>query len=263
MGLQTNYHDVGTGSPVVLIHGSGPGVSAWANWRLSIPELARHSRVIAYDVAGFGFTELDPSANYTMDYWLTHLVSFLDAMGLKKVSFVGNSFGGTLAAHFAARYPERTSRLAMMGANILAHPITPALDNLGWGYEPSVEIMRELLNTFPYNKALITEALVENRYNASTRPDYHKAFRAMFPAPRQNVVNAMALSEELLGSIQCETLLIHGREDAFVPLEVSFRAQAIVPRAQLHVFGQCGHWVQIERAREFCALLETFLTGEE
>ena len=59
-GIQTNYHDVGNGKPVLLIHGSGPGVSAWANWRLTIPELAKQYRVIAPDMAGFGFSERQP-----------------------------------------------------------------------------------------------------------------------------------------------------------------------------------------------------------
>ena len=56
-GIRTNVHDVGEGAPVLLIHGSGPGVSAWANWRLTLPELAKARRVIAPDMVGFGFTE--------------------------------------------------------------------------------------------------------------------------------------------------------------------------------------------------------------
>jgi pimeloyl-ACP methyl ester carboxylesterase len=263
MGLRTNYHDLGKGPPVVMVHGSGPGVSAWANWRLTMPVLAENLRCIAVDVAGFGYTELDPNATYTMNYWVAHLKATLDALGLERVAFVGNSFGGALAANFTVRFPERVSRLVLMAANILSFPIGPELDTLAWGYEPSRENMRRLLNVFPYDKSLINDALVESRYQASNRPGYREALRAMFPAPRQRVLDAMALSEAELAGIRCETLITHGREDAFVPLSVSIRAQGLIPRSQLHTFGQCGHWVQVERPREFCALLDTFLTAPD
>ena len=63
-GIKTNYHDVGSGKPVLLIHGSGPGVTGWANWRLTIPVLAEHSRVIVPDMVGFGFTERPAGIRY-------------------------------------------------------------------------------------------------------------------------------------------------------------------------------------------------------
>ena len=56
-GIATNVHDVGAGKPVLLIHGSGPGVTAWANWRLVLPELSKTCRAIAPDMVGFGYTE--------------------------------------------------------------------------------------------------------------------------------------------------------------------------------------------------------------
>ncbi|NPC55909.1 alpha/beta fold hydrolase [Caenimonas soli] len=263
MGLRTNYHDVGEGRPVVLLHGSGPGVSAWANWRLTMPVLAKQFRVIAIDLAGYGHTELDPCAVYTMDYWVAHLKAVLDALKLDKVAFVGNSFGGLLAVRFCLRYPERVSRIACMGANLLGFPIGKPLDELAWGYEPSRDNMKRLLEVFPYDKSIITDALVDGRYQASNRPAYQAAYAAMFPAPRQKVLDEMVLEEAQLSQLACETLLIHGREDAFVPLDVSVRAQAAIPRAQLHTFGQCGHWVQIEHSRTFCALLETFLGAQD
>ena len=68
-GIQTNYHDVGEGEVVLLIHGSGPGVSAWANWRLTIPELSKKFRVIALDMVGFGFSDRPVDIEYTMDVW--------------------------------------------------------------------------------------------------------------------------------------------------------------------------------------------------
>ena len=110
-GIRTNYHDVGEGFPLLLIHGSGPGVSAWANWRTVMPELARRSRVIAPDIVGFGFTERPAGQQYNMDVWLEQAVGLLDALGLEQTDLVGNSFGGALAMAIAIRHPRRVRRL--------------------------------------------------------------------------------------------------------------------------------------------------------
>src|SRR5450631_4295917 len=96
-GIRTNVHDIGEGFPVMLIHGSGPGVSAWANWRLVMPELARQARVVAPDMVGFGFTDRPVDPQYNMDTWVAQAVGVMDAMGLERVDLVGNSFGGALA----------------------------------------------------------------------------------------------------------------------------------------------------------------------
>ena len=84
-GLKINYHDHGSGFPVLMIHGSGPGVSAWVNWRLVIPELAKHRRVLAPDMVGFGFTERPPGMVYTMDAWVDQAIAFIDALGLPQI----------------------------------------------------------------------------------------------------------------------------------------------------------------------------------
>jgi 2-hydroxymuconate-semialdehyde hydrolase len=84
----TNYHDADTRSAVLLIHGSGPGVTAWANWRLVLPELATRHRVIAPDVVGSGYTEYAADRVLSLDVWLEHAVSLLDALGLARVSVV-------------------------------------------------------------------------------------------------------------------------------------------------------------------------------
>jgi 2-hydroxymuconate-semialdehyde hydrolase len=105
-GIRTNFHDVGTGFPVLLIHGSGPGVTAWANWRLAMPALAKQARVIAPDMVGFGFTERPDGFAYTMDAWVRQAIGLLDALKLDQVDLVGNSFGGALSLALAIRHPS-------------------------------------------------------------------------------------------------------------------------------------------------------------
>src|SRR5581483_593749 len=95
-GVTTNVLDVGTGDPVLLLHGSGPGVSAYANWRLTIPALAAERRVVAFDQPGFGYTERREGAEYTAKSWSDHVLGVLDALDLGRVDLVGNSFGGAI-----------------------------------------------------------------------------------------------------------------------------------------------------------------------
>lgn len=256
----TNYHDQGQGEPVLLIHGSGPGVSAWANWRLSLPLLAARGRAIAPDMVGFGYTESPPGVEYTVDLWVGQILSLLDALGLRQVNVVGNSFGGAIALHLATRHPERVKRLVLMGAVGVEFPLSPGLDKV-WGYQPSREAMRELIGIFAYDKSIVTDELVDLRYRASIRDDVQERFASLFPPPRQRGIAALAVSEAALRALPHETLLIHGREDQVIPLVTSETMKRLIPNSRLHVFERCGHWVQIEYPQEFGRLLCDFLFG--
>lgn len=258
-GRLTNVHDLGSGAPVLLIHGSGPGVTAWANWRLVMPALAESRRVIAPDMAGFGYTERRPDDDYSMDNWVSHAVGVLDALGIERTDLVGNSFGGAIALALAIRHPERVRRLVLMGSVGVKFEITPALDAV-WGYQPSLEAMRGLLDLFAYDRGLVNDDLARLRYEASVRPGFHESFAAMFPAPRQRWVDAMASAEADIRALPHQTLVIHGREDKVIPLLTSQTLSTWIPRAQLHVFGQCGHWTQIEHAGRFARLVTDFLS---
>ena len=260
-GIATNYHDSGQGAPVLLIHGSGPGVTAWANWRTVIPALSQDSRVLAPDMVGFGYTDRPPGMEYTLDGWAGHALAFLDAVGIDRARIVGNSFGGALALALAIRAPQRIDRLVLMGSVGLEFALTPGLDAV-WGYQPSLDNMRALVDLFTWDKRFVTEELVRLRYEASIRPGYQETYSRMFPAPRQRGVAALASPEAEIAALANETLIIHGRDDQVIPLDSSIRLHRLIPRSQLHVFGQCGHWTQIEHNTRFCNLVRDFL-GEE
>ncbi|MBP6486247.1 MAG: alpha/beta fold hydrolase [Ilumatobacteraceae bacterium] len=255
-GIGTNYLEAGEGTPVVLVHGSGPGVSAYANWRLTIPDLAGEHRVLAPDMAGFGFS--DKPGNYSMEGWVQQLDAFLTALQLDKVSLVGNSFGGGLALAFAARWPERVDKLVLMGSMGVTFPITEGLDRV-WGYEASIENMRSVLDFFAFDRTLVNDELAELRFRASTEPGMQEAFSSMFPAPRQRWVESMTTPLEQIAALPHETLIIHGRDDRVIPLDNAWQLLQVINRAQLHVFGRCGHWTQIEHAKAFNNLLLGFL----
>ncbi|MCW2722492.1 alpha/beta fold hydrolase [Pseudonocardia sp.] len=258
-GFTTLYHDVGEGPPVLLIHGSGPGVSAAANWRgiLASP-LARDHRLIAPDIAGFGQTRTDHEL--THDTRVRHLVGFLDALGLDHVDVVGNSMGGALALALAHRHPERVRRMVLMGTIGIAFPLPEGLDRV-WGYEPSPDAMAELVGLFAHDQDLLGPDLVALRYESSIAPGVHEQYAAAFAAPRQRHVDAMALTEDQLRAITTPIRLLHGAEDRVIPLEAtSLRLVRLLPDADLVVFGRCGHWTQIERADDFVHEVTAFFT---
>jgi 2-hydroxymuconate-semialdehyde hydrolase len=256
-GIQTNYHEHGQGEPVLLIHGSGPGVTGWANWRLTIPALAENFRVIAPDIVGFGYTERPADVKYNMETWVNHIFGFMDALGIEKAHVVGNSFGGGLALAMAIRTPQRVGRLVLMGSAGLPFTLTEGLDRV-WGYTPSIDNMRGLLNLFAFDRNRVTDDLARMRYEASVRPGIQEAFAQMFPAPRQNGVNNLASDAAAIKALPHTTMIVHGREDKVIPLTSSYELFSMIQKAQIHVFGQCGHWTQIEHATRFNKLISDF-----
>lgn len=260
-GAKTNYHDQGEGQPVLMIHGSGPGVSGFVNWRLAMPELAKSCRVIVPDMLGFGYSERPADGRYAPERWVAQALGLMDALGLAQADIVGNSFGGALALMLAIRHPQRVRRLVLMGAAGLNFELTPGLDAV-WGYQASMDDMRRIMDIFAFDRTRITEDIVRSRFDASVQPGAQEAFASMFPAPRQRWVQALASPVEAIRAIPHETLIIHGREDKVIPLSNSLRLCELIPRAQLHVYGRCGHWTQIEHAGRFARLVRDFLTEQ-
>ena len=258
-GITTNYLTAGDGKPVLLLHGSGPGVTAYANWRLTIPALSQHLRVIAPDLVGFGFTERPEGVSYDMDTWVGQAIGLLDALDIERAHLVGNSFGGALALALASRHPDRVERLVLMGSVGVPFEITDGLDRV-WGYEPSIAQMRELLDLFAYSRELVSDELAEVRYRASIQPGFQESFAAMFPAPRQRWVDAMVTPDEDLARLPHPTLVVHGRDDLIIPPANALHLLDTIPDVRLHIFGRCGHWTQIEHADEFNRLVVSFLS---
>lgn len=259
-GYLTNYHDHGAGDPVVLLHGSGAGVSGWANWRGQIPVFAEHFRVLAPDLIGFGYTERPAGYDYRfMDSWVEQMLAFFDALALPKVDLVGNSFGGSLSLALAVRAPERIRRIVLMGSGGVREAMTPELEEL-WGYTPSVENMKKIMQIMAFDQELVTTELAEMRYRASLRPGVQETFERLFPPPRQRWLDAQVQRDGDLRALTHQVLIVHGREDRVVPRSGSLKLMELIPNAQLHIFGKCGHWTMIEQRDRFNRLVVDFLS---
>jgi pimeloyl-ACP methyl ester carboxylesterase len=255
--ILTHYHEIGAGAPVLLLHGSGPGVSAMANWRHTMPPLAEHFRVLAPDMVGFGYTSRPNGTVYGPNTWVAHVVGFLDALGIERAHIIGNSLGARIALGLALEHPERVDRLVLMGAGVLRRETSPALA-VTRSYEPTPEFMRRVLEGFAYDPAIVTDAMVEERYRASIEPGAYEAYAQMF-RDAQHAGNATTLPDEALERVQAETLIVHGFDDKVIPYELSVRMLTLIPDSELHILRHCGHWAQLEQGETFNRLALGFL----
>lgn len=255
---------------ILFLHGSGPGVTAWSNWQFALPALDGQFHCIAPDLVGFGATDHptpSPSGMRSwMRLWVDQCVALLDELKIEKAHLVGNSMGGAIALHLLMDAPERFNRVVHMGPIGTPHKITPALDRL-WGFydDPSVGMFRNIIRWFVYDDAFLADRLdgiAKTRFEAAMNPDVQRSFQAMFPAPRQTAIDDLVVSELALRRMDHPTLLVHGRDDGIVSMETSLHLLKHLPHAQLHVYGQCSHWIQVEYAKSFNQLLAQFFSGQ-
>ncbi|RYY83494.1 MAG: alpha/beta fold hydrolase [Comamonadaceae bacterium] len=263
-GIRTNYHALGDGPPMILLHGSGAGVTGWENWHGVMPAFARHFRVLVPDIVGFGFTERPEGTTYSIKLWVQHLLGFMDALGVDKPVLVGNSFGGALSLALAMRNAHRVSRMVLMGTPAGSFEQKAAMAR-SWYYEPSLENMAQLLRTFPHDPSVVTDDMVRTRHEVTVLAGGMEAYRKLFPEPAAGgeTRTVKGIPEDDLRGIATPILALHGRDDQRVPVECGIRIARNCPNADLHLFANCGHWVQVERPRAFVEQTLRFALGRD
>jgi pimeloyl-ACP methyl ester carboxylesterase len=260
-----HYHVAGEGPPVLLLHGSGPGVSGWANFRGNLPVFAKDFTTYVLDLPGFGKSyaaETNPLFSAS-----GAVLDFLDGLDLGPLPIVGNSMGGAVAARIAADHPERVSRLAAIGG--IGLPLFNPSPSEGikllveFVEDPTYEKLRTWMESMVHDTSILTDEFVEMRWKAATDPaqatDIKKLYnRASLRAMRDRASGA-ADQIALLTRIQAPSLIMFGRDDRVTPLDSALVAMRLIRRCELHVFHDCGHWAMIERKDEFESVVRGFL----
>lgn len=269
--LKLHYHEagVGNGPTIVLLHGGGPGASSWSNFARNIPVLAKQFHVLAVDQPGYGLSDKPTEHPQYFVHSASALNDLLDTLEIPgRVHLLGNSLGGGAAVRFALDYPDRAGRLVLMGpgglsVNLFAPDPTEGVKNLAKFSAPPEGPTREKLEAFlrvmVFDQSLITPELLDERFAAASTPESLAAARAMGKSFSSADFEKGMLWREAY-KLRQRVLLIWGREDRVNPLDGALLALKMIPRAQLHVFGGCGHWAQLEKFDEFNRLAADFLS---
>ena len=258
----------GDADTVVLLHGGGPGASAWSNFGRNMPVIAKRFRAVMMDLPGYGGSVARPPTAHFFTLAADALAGLLDDLAIGKAHLIGNSLGGGTALRFALRYPDRVGRLVLMGPggltlNVLAPDPTEGVSRLiefAAPPGPSRDKMAAFLRIMVFDQQLITDSLIDERYAAACRPEALVGMAAMGGSFfGEHAEDGMLWREA--HRLKHEVLLIWGREDRVNPLDGALIALKQLRRAQLHVFGGCGHWAQLEKFDEFNELSLRFLAG--
>lgn len=261
------YHEAGDGPPLLLLHGSGIGVSGWRNYRGNLGVFAEHFHCYIVEFPGFGVS--DPVAGHPVLTAGSAVTRLMDALGIDSAAMIGNSMGGVVGVNVAMRHPERVSKLVTIGGvgpNIFSHSPSEGTRLLqDFADEPSREKLVRWLECMVYDRTIVTEERIEERWQTANDPESHRTLAAMYgSAAFEAQQQAMAASGappywSMLGTVQCPTLLTWGRDDRQCPPDMPMIPMRLIPHAELHIFPNCGHWVMVEAKDAFERITLEFL----
>ncbi|MBV5245080.1 alpha/beta fold hydrolase [Mycolicibacterium sp. PAM1] len=262
------YHEAGDGPPLLLLHGSGPGVTGWRNYRGNLAVFAQHFRCLVLEFPGFGVS--DDFGGHPMLDAQSSVVAFADALGLDRVDIIGNSMGGGVGINFAVNHSHRVGKLVTIGGigvNIFSPGPSEGIRLLQeFTEDPTRQRLVDWLNSMVYDPALVTEQLIEERWELATDPETLAAARRMygkaaFAAMMEMMRDAdFPLPWATMHKVKAPTLLTWGRDDRVSPLDMALVPMRTIPNAEFHVFPNCGHWVMIEAKAAFERTVLSFLT---
>jgi len=262
-----HYHEAGTGPALILLHGSGPGVTGWVNFRGKLPVFAQHFRTIILDAPGYG--KSDPVDGDPVQVAKDAVVALMDGLGIETASIIGNSYGGIIGGHLAADHPERVDRYITIGG--IGFNITSTFPNEGltrlvdFIENPTRENLIAWLESMVFDKSILTEELIDLRFKAALEPVTMASSKKMYTrGALQAIAETMrgpAAAQRIayLGRIKAPTLIAWGRDDKVSPLDGALLPMRLIANAELHVFPNCGHWAMIECKDRFERLALDFL----
>lgn len=261
------YYDIGQGPVVLFLHGSGPGVTGWRNFRGVLPAFTEHFRCLILEFPGFGVS--DDWGGHPMVTAQGTVTPFLDALDIERAHIVGNSMGGGVGVNTAITAPDRVHRLVTIGGigtNVFSPGPSEGIRLLQeFTEDPTRQRLVDWLNSMVFDQALVTQELIEERWALATDPETLAASRRMYgKAAFAATMTAMASSEAPLPwarmhKVAAPTLLTWGRDDRVSPLDMALIPMRTIPNAELHVFPRCGHWAMIEAKAAFESVVTAFL----
>ncbi|MGD9530686.1 MAG: alpha/beta fold hydrolase [Pseudonocardia sp.] len=246
----------GTGAPLVWLHGSGPGASGLSNFRGNLAAFDDFANLV-FDFPRFGRSGRPHIEEPLIPYSGTRILRALDAVGVERFSVVGNSYGGGVASWIAGTAPDRVDSMVLMAPAGMYPPAVTGNDDLPYGIQLiykamregiTRELMREFVSTMVFDQSLVTDELIDQRYEVAVRSN-----------PEMEGVVDLGRVDALLPAITARSLVTWGADDRFLLPEWSLTWHRAIAGSEVHVFARCGHWAQHERRDAFNQLVGNFL----
>ena len=245
-GHSVHVWEGGSGFPVLMLHGSGPGAGTMGNWRFVLEPLAESYQVLATDLIGFGESgRKTEEPLFDMGLWRRQAQFMLDRLGDGPVGIIGHSLSASLALGLAAAN-ERVSKVLTTGA-MGGHFTVNADTELCWTFPETRDNLRAAVECLVYDKSVVTDALLDSRMEILHDGVYGPYFKSMFAGDKQQYVDAAVLPAESLNKLACDVVMMHGRNDNPFPYaENSLALSAAIPHADVILVGRCGHSPALE-----------------
>lgn len=247
----------GSGFPILMIHGSGPGASSIGNWRKVLAPLADRYAIYAMDLIGFGESGRKPAPPYfDVDLWMAQCQAMLARIPGEQIGLIGHSISGALALKLAAVEPRvaKVMTTGCMGSVFVPNAATMTT----WTFPRNRDELRQAAANLIYDTTLIDDAYIANREAVLFSGDYEAYFGQMFEGDKRRFIDAAALTAQELGRITCDVLMVHGRNDKAFPPELTMALSASLPQADVVLLGQCAHSVAFEHPETFVQLASGF-----
>ena len=260
-GVKTRALIAGEGQDVMFLHGTSGHLEAFT--RNFVPHVEAGFRCHAIDALGHGLTD-KPDYPYEVPRYVEHVINYMDAMGIEKAHFAGESLGGWTSAILAINHPERVRSLQLIAAGgTVANPeimeriktsTTKAV------MEDDIDLTRKRLHLLMHNPERdVSEELVETRHRIYHHPDFQKNLHNLLTLQNMEVRQRNIMRSEQLNTIKAPTLVVWGRNNPFGEVPEAQKMHEDIPGSRLELFDDCGHWPQHERADLYNPLAIAFL----
>jgi 2-hydroxy-6-oxonona-2,4-dienedioate hydrolase len=259
----TRVLECGAGTPLILMHGTGGHLEAYAR---NLRALGARYRVIAYDFPGHGWTTEAGSDLETDDY-ISHLLGLLDRLSVDRAHLCGESLGGWVALKFAARHPDRVGRLVLNtpGGTMATPEVMERIRSLSQAAadEPSEQRVRARLEWLMADPRSVTDELVAIRQGIYSRPGFPESMRHILCLQDPRVRRRNLVTDAELAAIAAPALVIWTSDDPSGPAKAGLDMADRIPAGEFQLIKDAGHWPQWEQQEQFDKLVLEFLARGE
>jgi len=260
-GLRTRALQAGRGEPVVMLHGTSGHLEAFVR---NIAVLSEQVACHAIDMMGHGYTD-SPGRPYRIPGYVAHVIGYLNALGIDRAHFIGESLGGWVAGRLAADHPERVLSLTLVApGGTVANPAV--MDRIKTSTRKAVlsddvDLTRQRLRLLMHDPHNATEELVAVRHAIYHRPEFVANVDNLLCLQEMENRREDLLTTDQMARIAAPSRIVWGAENPFGDVPEAAAMRAAIPGSTLTIYAECGHWPQHEHADRFNKEFLEFLAG--